>query len=129
MENLKETLVIYRLKFKSKPDYENAVKVFRYGEKMRTYVESFQRSFLRNGSQTSYDRIIPPPEINYCVDDLVIYVCSYELRQSLTGSTPVFIGTKGAAERIPRLPYYYELFLKGSFGSIANLSVTAAEPM
>jgi hypothetical protein len=71
--------------------------------------------------------MITPPEINFCKDDLVIYVCSYELRQYMKGSASTDIVTHEMEERMPRFPYYYELFLKGTFGTIAEISVAAGE--
>jgi hypothetical protein len=71
--------------------------------------------------------MITPPEINFCKDDLVIYVCSHELRQYMKRSANTDIITRGIAERMPRFPYYYEPFLKATFGTTAEISVTAGE--
>jgi hypothetical protein len=71
--------------------------------------------------------MITPPEINFCKDDLVIYVCSYELRQHIKGSASTDIMMEETAKRMPRFPYYYELFLKGTFGSISEISVASGE--
>jgi hypothetical protein len=68
-----------------------------------------------------------PPEVNFCKDDLVIYLCSYELRQFTKGSPARDNLMEGMAERMPRIPYYYELFLTSTFGPIADLSVAASE--
>jgi hypothetical protein len=57
----------------------------------------------------------------------VIYVCSYEIRHYLKGSAAMDIMTKRTTESMPRFPYNYELFLKGTFGSVADLSVAAGE--
>lgn len=128
MEEPKEVLVVYRLKFKSKPDFENAVQNFVFGEKMGKYLESLQRSFALNRPEQNYP-LVTPPEINLCKDDLVIYVCSYEIRQYVKGSAAMDTLTKRTSERMPRFPYYYELFLKGTFGSIADLWVAVGEPL
>ncbi len=127
MEKPKEVLVIYRLKFKSKHDFENAVQALRFGDSMGRYLDSLQRSFAPKQPQGNYP-MITPPEINFCKDELVIYLCSYEIRQQhVKGSLDIDIVSKGAAERMPRFPYYYELFLKGAFGSIADLTVAVGE--
>ncbi len=126
MEQPKEILVIYRLKFKSEHDFEQAVRTLRFGQNMGKYVESLQRSFAVQRPQASYP-MISPPEVNLCKDDLVIYLCSYELRQYTKGSPARGIMTEGIAERMPRTPYYYELILKGMFGPIADVSIAASE--
>ena len=126
MEKPKEVLVIYRLKFKSKPDFENAIQAFRLGEKMGKYLESLQISFALKRPEPNY-LITSPPEINLCEDDLVIYVCSREIRQFVKGSASMDIMTKRSTEIMPRLPYYYELLLRGTFGSVAHLSVATDE--
>ncbi len=126
MEQPKEILVIYRLKFKSEHDFEQAVRTLRFGQNMGKYVESLQRSFAVQRPQASYP-MITPPEVNLCKDDLVIYLCSYELRQYTKGSPARGTMTEGIAERMPRTPYYYELILKGTFGPIADLSIAASE--
>ena len=122
----KEVLVIYRLKFKSEHDFEKAVQTFRFGQNMGEYLESLQRSFGLERSQANYP-VITPPEINFCKDDLVIYVCSYELGQYAKGSPTRNIMMKEMAESMPRFPYYYEVFLKGTFGSIADVSIATGE--
>ncbi len=129
MQEPKEILVIYRLKFKSEHDFEQAVQTLRFGQNMGKYIESLQKSFtLQQTRQTqpSYP-MITPPEVNLCKDDLVIYLCSYESRQYTKGPTSIDTTTQGMAERMPRIPYYYELVLKGTFGSIAEVVVTASE--
>jgi hypothetical protein len=126
MEQPKEILVIYRLKFKSEHDFEQAVRTLRFGQNMGKYVESLQRSFAVQRPQASYP-MITPPEVNLCKDDLVIYLCSYELRQYTKGSPARGTMTEGIAERMPRTPYYYEIILKGTFGPIADVSIAASE--
>jgi hypothetical protein len=126
MEQPKEILVIYRLKFKSEYDFEQAIRTLRFGQNMGKYVESLQRSFAVQRPQASYP-MITPPEVNLCKDDLVIYLCSYELRQYTKGSPARGTMTEGIAERMPRTPYYYELILKGTFGPIADVSIAASE--
>jgi hypothetical protein len=126
MEKRKEVLVIYRLKFKSEHDFETAVQTLSFGQNMGKYLDSLQRSFGLQRAQPNYPEVIPP-EINFCKNDLVIYVCSYELRQYTKGSTTTDIMIEGMAERMPRFPYYYELFLKGTFGSIAEISLATGE--
>jgi hypothetical protein len=126
MDNPKEILVIYRLKFKSEYDFEQAAQTLRFGQNMGKYIESLQRSLVVQGSQPSYPTITPP-EINLCKDDLVIYLCSYELRQYRKGSLAKDTMTEEIAERMSRIPYYYELILKGMFGQIADMSIAASE--
>jgi len=127
MENQKnEVLVIYRLKFKSEHDFEKAVQTFRFGQNMGKYLESLQGSFGLQRPQPNYP-VITPPEINFCKDDLVIYVCSYELAQSTKGSPNRDIIIEGIARTMPRFPYYYEVFLKGTFGSVAEVSIATGE--
>jgi len=122
----KAVLVIYRLKFKSEHDFEKAVQIFRFGQNMGEYLESLQRSFGLQQAQPNYP-VITPPEINFCKDDLVIYVCSYELGHYTKGSPTTNMTMKEMAERMPRFPYYYEVFLKGTFGSIADVSIATSE--
>ena len=122
----KGVLVIYRLKFKSEHDFEKAVQTFRFGQNMGEYVESLQRSFGLQRPQPNYP-VITPPEINFCKDDLVIYVCSYELGHYTKGSPTTNMTMKEMAESMPRFPYYYEVFLKGTFGSIADVSIATSE--
>jgi hypothetical protein len=94
---------------------------------MAKYVESFQRSFALQHPGVDYPAITTRPEVNFCKEDLVIYLCSYELKQyTKTLRTPGNI-TKGVSERMPRVPYYYELFLKGTFGQTADVLVAASE--
>jgi hypothetical protein len=126
MEKPKEILVVYRLKFKSQHDFEQAVRTLRFGQNMGKYVESFQRSFTVQRPQASYP-MTAPPEVNLCKDDLVIYLCSYELREYTKGSPARDTMTEGMAERMPRIPYYYELILKSTFGAIADISIAAGE--
>jgi hypothetical protein len=126
MKNLKENLVIYRLKFKSQHDFEKAVQTLRFGQNMGKYIESLQRSFALQVPQLNYP-MMSPPEVNFCKDDLVIYLCSYELRQYAKGSPARDNMMEGMVERMPGMPYYYELFLTGTFGPIADLSIAASE--
>ena len=126
MQEPKEILVIYRLKFNSEHDFEQAVQTLRFGQNMGKYIESLQKSFALQQTQPSYP-MITPPEVNLCKDDLVIYLCSYELRQYTKGSPSIGTTTQGMAERIPRIPYYYELLLQGTFGRVADLRITASE--
>jgi hypothetical protein len=122
----KEVLVIYRLKFKSEHDFEKAVQTFRFGQNMGEYLESLQRSFGLQRRQPNYP-MITPPEINFCKDDLVIYLCSNELGHYAKGSPTTNITMKEIAESMPGFPYYYEVFLKGTFGSIADVSIATGE--
>ena len=126
MASPKSVLVIYRLKFKSKPDFDNAVHFFRFGEKLRIYIDSLRRSFYLKPFEPNYPTITPP-EINLCNDDLVIYVCSYEDTRYLKGYAGIDLLSKRTSEYMPRLPYYYELFLRGTFGPTAELSIAAGE--
>jgi len=126
MESPKSVLVIYRLKFKSKPGFDNAVQVFRFGEKLRSYIELIQKPFFLKTYKGNYPTIIPP-EINLCKDDLVIYVCSYEDPRYLKGYGGIDIMSKRTREKMPKLPYYYEPFMKSTFGSIADLLIAAGE--
>jgi hypothetical protein len=69
--------------------------------------------------------MISPPEINICQDDLVIYICSYEYEQRRRGSLITNIMSEGMPETMPSFPhYYYEPFLRGTFGTVADLTVT-----
>ena len=128
MENPKLVLVIYRLKFKSKPSFDNAIQSFQFGEKLGMYLESLERSFSLKPFEVNYPKIIPP-EINLCKDDLVIYVCSYENAQYLKGAATIDVIPKTTGRSTPRPPYYYELFLKSTFGSIADLSIASGDPI
>ena len=101
----KEVLVIYRLKFKSEHDFQKAVQTFAFGQNMGKYLESLQGSFGLQRPQPNYPGVTPP-EINFCKDDLVIYVCSYELGQYAKGSPTRNITMKEMAESMPRFPYY-----------------------
>ena len=121
-------LVIYRLKFKSEPAFENAVQALRFGENLRIYLESLQRSLSLKSFESNYPKITPP-EINLCKDDLVIYVCSYENAQYLRSSATINVMSKKTGQSMPRVPYYYEIFLKSSFGSIADLSIASGDPI
>jgi hypothetical protein len=126
MEGQKEILVIYRLKFKSEHDFEQAERALRFGQNMGKYIESLQRSFAVQRPQASYP-MITPPEVNVCKDDLVIYLCSCELRQYTKGSAAIDTMAEGMAERMPRIPYFYELLLKGTYGPIADVSIATSE--
>ena len=128
MENPKLVLVIYRLKFKSKPSFDNAIQSFQFGEKLGMYLESLERSFSLKPFVVNYPKIIQP-EINLCKDDLVIYVCSYENAQYLKGAATIDVIPKTTGRSMPRPPYYYELFLKSTFGSIADLSIASGDPI
>jgi hypothetical protein len=128
LESPKSVLVIYRLKFKSKPSFENAIQAFRFGEKLGMYFESLERSLSLKPFEVNYPKIIPP-EINLCKDDLVIYVCSYENAQYLKGPATIDVMSKRTSQSMPRPPYYYELFLKSTFGSIADLSIASGDPI
>ncbi len=127
MESPKSILVIYRLKFKSQQAFDNAVEVFRFGEKLMAHMGSLQQSFRLKPFEPIYPTI-DSPEINMCKDDFVIYVCSHEGSQYLKGYAGIDVMSKRFRENIPRLPYYYELFLKSTFGSIADLSIAASDP-
>ena len=126
MEKPNEVLVIYRLRFKTEHNFEKAVQTLRFGQNMGNYLESLRRSFSIQRPQPDYP-MITPPEINFCKDDLVIYVCSHELREYMKRSANTDIITREIAERTPRFPYYYELFLKATFGTTAEISVAAGE--
>jgi len=126
MESPKMVLVIYRLKFKSEPGFENAAQALRFGENLRMYLESLQRSLSLKPFESNYPKITPP-EINLCKDDLVIYVCSYENAQYLRSSAAIDVMSKKTGQSMPRVPYYYEIFLKSSFGSIADLSIASGD--
>ena len=125
MENPSESLVIYRLKFKSKDSFDNAIQTLRFGQRMGRYLESLQTSLRLEESEPKY-RTIKPPEINICQDDLVIYICSYEYTQGRQDSPITNIMTERMAETMPLFPYYhyYEPFLRGIFGTNADLKVT-----
>ncbi|MDQ3888411.1 MAG: hypothetical protein M3251_03975 [Thermoproteota archaeon] len=126
MEEPKEILVIYRLKFKSKHDFEQAEQTLRFGQNIGKYIESMQKSFALQRPQPSYP-LITPPEVNFCRDDLVIYLCSHELRQYTEGSQARHTVIEGMADRMPRAPYYYELLLKSTFGATAHILIAASE--
>ena len=123
-----EVLVIYRLKFKSEQDFEKAAQTFRFGQNMGKYLESLQGTFGLQLPQSNYP-MVAPPEINFCKDDLVIYVCSYENAQYLKGAATIDVMSKTTGRSIPRPPYYYELFLKSTFGSIAELLIASGDPI
>jgi hypothetical protein len=122
----RETLVIYRLKFKSEHDFEKAVQTLQFGQNMGKYLESLRRSFGLQRSQPNYP-MVTPPEINFCKEDLIIYVCSYEVGQYVKGSRSMDVLGEGVAHRMARLPYYYEVFLKSTFGSTADIKIATAE--
>jgi hypothetical protein len=127
MEKPRQVLVIYRLKFKSEHDFDKAVQILRFGQSMTKYMESLQRSFGLQHPGIDYPTITTPPEVNLCKEDRVIYLCSYELKQ-YTKFSPIQDNTvKEIAESGPRLPYYYELFLKNSFGLTADVLVAASD--
>ena len=126
MEKRREVLVIYRLKFRSEHDFEKAVQTLSFGQNMGKYLESLQRSFSPQLPQPNYS-MITPPEVNFCKEDLVIYVCSYELGQFIKGSPSAGVLGEGMAERLPRFPHYYEIFLKSTFGSTADVTVATDE--
>ncbi|MFL6477372.1 MAG: hypothetical protein ACJ707_00935 [Nitrososphaera sp.] len=119
MENTKPVLVIYRLKFKSKSSFQSAIETLNMGQRFQESLRSFQRSFSLKNSQPNFPTLTGP-EINICKDDLVIYLCSYEIR-------PFGYSQQATAPGMSRVPYYYELLLRGTFGSIAELSIAAAE--
>jgi hypothetical protein len=125
MEKPSESLVIYRLKFKSKDSFDNAIQTLRFGQRMGRYLESLQTSLRLEQSEPNYPTI-KPPEINICQDDLVIYICSHEYTQGRQGSPITNITTERMAETRPLFPYYhyYEPFLRGIFGTNADLTVT-----
>jgi hypothetical protein len=56
----KEVLVIYRLKFKSEHDFQNAVQTFGFGQNMAKYLESLQGSFGLQRPQPNYPGVTPP---------------------------------------------------------------------
>lgn len=123
MDTTSEVLVIYRIKFKSKDDFEKAAQVLRFGQNMGNYLESLQKSLGLSQSQPNYP-MIRPPEINICQDDLIIYVCSYEYGRRKKGSV-ISNNMAGAfSETIPPFPYYYEAFLKGTLGGVSDLTIT-----
>jgi hypothetical protein len=127
MEKPREVLVIYRLKFKSKDDFEKATQTLRFGQNIGKYIESLQASFGLQQPQPNYP-MIRPPEINICQDDLVIYICSYEFEQPGKDSPIKNIMTGKMAETIPPFPYYYyEPFLRTTFGRVADVSVTTGK--
>ncbi len=126
MENPREYLVIYRLKFKSKDSYDKAIQTLRFGQRMGRYIESLQTSLRLQQSGPNYPTI-KPPEINICQDDLVIYICSHEYMHSRQDSPVTNMMTQRMAETMPLFPqyhYYYEPFLRGIFGTVADLTVT-----
>ena len=122
----RQILVIYRLRFKSEHDFEKAIQTLQFGQNMGKYLESLQRSFGLQRSQPNYP-MPTPPEINFCKEDLVIYVCSYEIGQYVKGSRSMGILGEGVAERMARLPYYFEVFLKSTFGSTADIKIAIGE--
>ena len=126
MQRPKEILVIYRLKFKFEHDFEKAAQTFRFGQNMAKYIESSKRSFALQYPGVDYPMTTAPPEVNFCKDDLIIYLCSYELKRYMKASPTPSNMIKGVSEPIPRVPYYYELFLKGTFGQTADVLVAAS---
>lgn len=123
METTSEGLVIYRIKFNSKDDFENAAQVLRFGQNMGKYLESLQKSLGLSQSQPNYPTI-RPPEVNICTDDLIIYVCSYEYGQSKKGSVITNNMAGPFAESRPQFPYYYEAFLRGTLRGVSDLKIT-----
>jgi hypothetical protein len=125
MENPRGSLLIYRLKFKSRDSFDRGIQTLRFGEKMGRYLESLQASLRLQQSEPNY-RMIKPPEINICRDDLVIYICSYEYIRGRQDSPITNIMTERLAESVPLFPhhYYYEPLLRGIFGTVADLLVT-----
>ena len=123
MERPREVLVIYRLKFKSKDDFEKAKQTLRFGQNMGKYIESLQTSFGLGQPQPNYP-MIRPPEINICQDDLVIYICSYEFEQPRKDSPIKNIMTREMAHTMPSFPYYYEPFLRATFGAVVDMRIT-----
>lgn len=119
MENTKQVLVIYRLKFRSKDWFQSATETLNMGQKLQESLRSFQTSFALKDSQPNFPRF-RDPEINICRDDLVIYLCSYEIR-------PFGHSDQATTRGIPRAPYYYELLLRGTFGSFAEISIAVGE--
>ncbi|HEX6282743.1 MAG TPA: hypothetical protein VFZ67_10995 [Nitrososphaera sp.] len=97
-----------------------------FGQNMGKYLESLQRSFGLQPPQPNYP-MMAPPEVNFCKEDLVIYVCSYELGQYTKGAPTGDILGEEMAERMPRFPHYYEVFLKSTFGSTADVTVATGE--
>jgi hypothetical protein len=126
MEKPREVLVIYRLKFKSKDDFEKAAQMLRFGQNMGKYIESLQTAFGLQQPQPNYT-MIRPSEINICQDDLVIYICSYEFEQHRKDSAIKNIMTGEMAESMPPFPYYYEPFLRATFGTVADVRVTTGK--
>lgn len=126
MDKRREVLVIYRLKFRSEHDFEKAVQTLSFGQNMGKYLESLQRSFGLQPPQPNYP-MMAPPEVNFCKEDLVIYVCSYELGQYTKGAPTMGILREGMAESMPRFPHYYEVFLKSTFGSTADITIATGE--
>lgn len=127
MRSPRSMLVIYRLKFKSKESFDNAVQIFQMGEKLSRYVQSLQTSFSLKTLEPSFPAI-SPPEINLCKDDLVIYVCSNEDADYLKGYAAIESTPNKITEKMPRVLHYYELFLMNTFGSIADLSIAVGDP-
>ena len=125
MKAPREKLVIYRLKFKSEDDFEQAVRTLRFGQNMGKYIESLQKTFALQRPQSSYP-MINAPEVNLCKEDLIIYLCSYELRE-YKGLPTIDTTTEKMTERMPRIPYYYELLMNSTFGSIAEILITVSE--
>jgi hypothetical protein len=71
--------------------------------------------------------MITPPEVNFCKEDLVIYVCSYELGQYTKSLPTSSVFGEGMTERLPRFPHYYEIFLKSTFGSTADVTIATGD--
>jgi hypothetical protein len=119
MQSTKETLIIYRLKFRSKEWFQSATETLGIGQKLQQSLRSFQGSFATKDSQPNFPTF-RDPEINTCSNDLVIYLCSYEIR-------PFGHREQASAGGISRVPYYYELLLRGTFGSFAELSIAVGD--
>jgi hypothetical protein len=126
MEQRRDFIVIYRLKFRSEQDFEKAVQTLRFGQNMGKYLESLQRSLGLRRPEPEYP-MITPPEINFCKEDLVIYLCSKELREYGKGPLTTDVLGEGMTERMPRFPHFYEIFLKSTFGSTADVIVATGE--
>jgi hypothetical protein len=123
-EKPRELLVIYRLNFKSKDEFKKAAQMLRFGQNIRKYMESLQASFGVQQPQPNF-AMIRPSEINICQDDLVIYICSYEFEQHGKDSPIKNMMTGQKRESIRPFPYYYyEPFLRATFGTAADLSIT-----
>ncbi|HEY1248513.1 MAG TPA: hypothetical protein VGE97_05975 [Nitrososphaera sp.] len=95
----------------------------KFGENMARYLESLQKSIGLVQSQSNYPKI-RPPEINACPDDLVIFVCSFEIGRHKKGSVISNNLTEKFSVAMPPLPYYYESFLRTALSGISDLTIT-----